>query len=83
MLRGARPAQAFLTVRKRPKFFFQAKVLFPGFGWPSVAGPLLVAKLIDPAGKLVHRTLYPPIRRFPGHDRVRGCRKAQRNESLT
>ena len=32
MLRGTRPVHAFLTVRKHPEFFFQAKVLFAGFG---------------------------------------------------
>jgi hypothetical protein len=30
MLRGTRPVQVFLTVRKRPEFFFQAEVLFAG-----------------------------------------------------
>jgi hypothetical protein len=30
MLRGTRRLQAFLTVRKRPEFSFQAQVLFAG-----------------------------------------------------
>jgi hypothetical protein len=30
LLRGTRPVQVFLTVRKRPEFFFQAQVLFAG-----------------------------------------------------
>jgi hypothetical protein len=31
-LQGARPVQAFLTVRKRPKRVFQAQMLIAGFG---------------------------------------------------
>jgi hypothetical protein len=32
MPRGARPVQAFATVRKCPEFCFQAQVLLAGFG---------------------------------------------------
>jgi len=32
LLRSTHPVQAFFIIRKREEFFFQAKVLFTGFG---------------------------------------------------
>jgi hypothetical protein len=42
MLRGTRPVQAFLALRKRPEFLFPAQVLFAGFRRPAHTGKAMV-----------------------------------------
>jgi hypothetical protein len=70
MLRGTRPVQAFLALRKRPEFLFPAQVLFAGFRRPAHTGKAMVFR-----GHLIMVSL---PREFP----LPGRRRSERRGTL-
>jgi hypothetical protein len=57
MLRGTRPVQAFLALRKRPEFLFPAQVLFAGFRRPAHTGKAMVFRGHHPIFGIDHSIL--------------------------